>query len=112
MAQINVATEFSSVPAGRFISDGPYSGEAFRETLLWPALKDGKRATIVMDGSEGYGSSFLEEAFGGLIRLGYISKDELHERLTVVSDDASLALEIWEYIDAAVPQTEAKSPSA
>lgn len=57
-----------------------------------------------MDGAEGFGSSFLEEAFGGLVRLRYFTKDDLHERLTIMSRDEALVEEIWEYIDGAQPE--------
>lgn len=106
MVEINISKDFSNVPAGRFFADGPYSGEAFRERHLKPALETGEPATINMDDAEGFGSSFLEEAFGGLIRYGYISKEDLHERLTIVSEDASLAIEVWDYIDAAEPHAD------
>jgi len=48
----------------------------------------------------GYGSSFLEEAFGGLVRKnGFIASD-LHKRLDVRSaNDRSLVTEVWSYID-------------
>lgn len=98
-AVIDVAKDFSDVPAGRFNSDGPFSGEAFREKHLRPALEKGGTVTIDLDGSEGYGSSFLEEAFGGLVRKGYFTKEELHSRLKPLSDDASLVGEVWRYID-------------
>ena len=100
--KIHTARDFSPEPAGRFISDGRYSGEAFREKHLRPALETGNVVQVLMDGGEGYGSSFLEEAFGGLVRNGFFTKEELHERLEVESNDASLVIEAWEYIDLAV----------
>ncbi len=82
MVMINIAKQFSSTPGGRFYTDGPYSGQKFRDEVLVPALKTGDRVEVVLDGVRGYGSSFLEEAFGGLIRLGQ-DKVELAKRLSI-----------------------------
>lgn len=98
---IDIAVDFSPVPAGRYIADGPCSGEAFREKTLKPALDEGGKVIIEMDGGEGYGSSFLEEAFGGLVRLGYFNKEYLSEALEIHSDDDSLIAEVWDYIERA-----------
>ncbi|WP_254603875.1 STAS-like domain-containing protein [Achromobacter dolens] len=97
---IRVAIDFSPVPAGRYVSDGPFSGERFRDELLWPALRTGGRVTVDLDGAEGYGSSFLEEAFGGLVRLHKISASQLHQSLVLKSEeDNTLPIEIWGYVD-------------
>ena len=96
---INVARDFGTEPAGRFPTDGEYCGEAFREKLLWPALSRYERVVVEMDGTEGYGSSFLEEAFGGLVRIHGCTPSDLRTRLSLVShEDESLLGEIWEYI--------------
>ena len=55
--------------------------------------------TIDLDGTEGYGSSFLEEAFGGLIRDDGFRVASLKERLTFKSDeDPSIPEEIDDYL--------------
>lgn len=97
--RINIASDFSPVPAGRYETDGPHSGELFRERILRSALQKGAKVSVEMDGAEGFGSSFLEEAFGGLVRLGYFTKEELHSRLEILSKDEALVEEIWEYIE-------------
>jgi len=84
--KIDIASEFSVTPAGRFYSDGPDSGERFRDEFLVPALRSSEPLTIRIDGTAGYGSSFLEEAFGGLVRGGF-DKEELVKRLDIVYDD-------------------------
>lgn len=98
---INIGKAFSRYPAGRAAEDGPYSGESFRENFLVPALTTADAVEILLDDTAGYGSSFLEEVFGGLIRVG-ISSGVIKDKLTLVSEDASLVKEIWSYIDDAI----------
>lgn len=97
-AVINIANEFSKFPAGRYLTDGPHSGQAFREKLLVPNLKDENHVTVELDGVIGYGSSFLEEAFGGLIREGFTIK-QLQTKLEISSKKKSLVTEVWNYIN-------------
>ncbi|RUO18914.1 STAS-like domain-containing protein [Aliidiomarina haloalkalitolerans] len=79
--KINIGAEFSVDPAGRYYSDGDASGEAFREEYLLPALRKlekGEKLTIILDdGIESYGSSFLSEAFGGIVKHGYFDSKTL-----------------------------------
>lgn len=66
-------------PGPRFKRLGPQSGEEFK-LFLHKIITDfygddfskNKNVSIVidLDGTRGYGSSFLEEGFGGLIRMG------------------------------------------
>lgn len=95
---INIERDFSRYPAGRYLTDGPYNGEKFRKEFLVPALSESTEKVIVeLDGARGLGSSFLEEAFGGLVRTGY-SAEEVLKRIDLKSEDASLIEEIKEYI--------------
>lgn len=98
---INVAKDFSRYPTGRFMKNGKTSGEEFREKLLIPSLQSFELVQIELDGTIGYGSSFLEEAFGGLVRKLNLDSNQLKKRLNLVSDDSSLIQEINEYIDEA-----------
>lgn len=94
---INVAKDFSKYPAGRTKTDGPESGERFREEYLIPAIQKGKLTIIELDGTRGYGSSFLEEAFGGLVRGGF-SLIAIERCFEFKSTDKSLIAEINKYI--------------
>lgn len=100
MITVRVASEFSRHPAGRFLGDGPYSGEAFRRKFLEPNLAKDEELVIDLDGARGYGSSFLEEAFGGLVREGF-PKDVLFKRISLKASNLSLKQEILEYIEQA-----------
>lgn len=95
---ISIAKDYSDTPAGRYEADGPFSGERFRDELLAPALRAYSSVTVDLDGALGYGSSFLEEAFGGLVRLGFQAR-ELHARLTVLSSLPVYRSRVWRYID-------------
>jgi hypothetical protein len=97
---IKVARDFSSEPAGRYRSDGPNSGERFRDNYLVTALREEAEKVVVdLNDLEGYGSSFLEESFGGLVRLGYFTKEQLHAKMELRASDQALVLEIWSYVD-------------
>ena len=93
----NIGKAFSRFPAGRYAKDGPASGEEYREKVLLPLLDSGVTIQVELDDALGYGSSFLEEAFGGIVRLGWRSADLL-KRLQIISEDLSLIDEIEGYI--------------
>lgn len=99
---INIATEFSRYPAGRFLTDGPFSGQKFRDEYLIPAienLSEGALIIINLDGTRGYGSSFLEEAFGGLFRkLKTFTLEQFKKTIKLNTSDPSIEEEIFEYI--------------
>ena len=83
---INVAKEFSGTPGGRYSRGGKFSGEDFRRNLLLPrfheCMENGEKLTVVLDGGYGYASSFLEEAFGGLVRE---TKDARTRQIEIIS---------------------------
>lgn len=86
---IDLAKDFSKYPAGRFHDDGTYNGEDFRKKVLAPMLeqltrdKSTEKLIIDIDGVRVFGHSFIEEAFGGLIRLGYYTSHELQNLIEV-----------------------------
>ena len=81
MHKIDVATDFSPTPGGRYHSDGPHNGEDFRENFLIPALGEHGRIEVNLDGARGYPSSFLDEAFAGLVRKKGWSKKQFSEKV-------------------------------
>ena len=99
MRTIKMGRDFSHRPGGRSRDDGPSCAEAFRDDTLRPALEAEDVVVLHLDCAEGYGSSFLREAFGGLVRSGAYSPEQLHRKLRLESRDAVLVREIWSYID-------------
>ena len=86
--EINLVKEFSSKPYGRNRQDVTAeeykdTGEAFRLNMLVPALQDknNDKVRVILTGYNRYARSFLDEAFGGLIRYSGFTYDELCNRL-------------------------------
>lgn len=86
--EINLIKEFSTKPYGRNHQDvtpEEYkdTGEAFRLNILAPALQDknNEKVRVILTGYNRYARSFLDEAFGGLIRASGFTYDELCNRL-------------------------------
>jgi len=81
MAVINIGSDFSRDPAGRGDKNGKDNGKAFRETVLKKAVRnlhEGEKLVVILDDDvDGYGSSFLSEGFGGMVKCGYIKPDKL-----------------------------------
>lgn len=96
--EINIGKEFSRHPAGRFPTDGKYNGETFRKKFLMPHLEKDLPIRIYFDDAIDYGSSFLEEAFGGLIRVEGLTKDFILNHIELVTEDTFLKHEIFENI--------------
>ena len=100
--EIDVGRDFTRFPAGRDLNDGPYCGEVFRDKFLRPWLDKGEPVVVKLDTALSYGSSFLEEAFGGLVRLNY-PKATILKLLTLDTEKPMLKQEIEGYIDSAAP---------
>ncbi len=101
---INIPEEFTRFPGGRYADGKNNSGEELRDRLLWPELQEviakGGKLLIILDGGAGYGSSFLDEAFGGLVRKWHVDLNTLKDKLIFVSEEDPYCIEeIWEYIE-------------
>lgn len=104
--RIKIATDYSTAPGPRRMKEGRYSGEEFRKRLLLPRVKEaaenGSTVEVDLDGTSGYGTSFLEEVFGGLIRNDKFDLATLHRVLQLTSnEEPSLLEEIAEYMNEA-----------
>jgi hypothetical protein len=93
--------EWSQTPGARYRSDGPHSGEEFREEVLKPAflraLQERVQLTVDLDGGYGYAAGFLEEVFGGLARQ-YDSDTVARTVVVVTKEEPYLEQDIREYI--------------
>jgi len=104
--------DFAEFPGPRYRKLGPCSGEEFRDSVLEPAIREsGVDIQIDLDGAFGYGSSFLEEAFGGLVRLKIINAAQAKELSTHIKsdDDPTLAEEVKSYLTDAIDGLEQKA---
>ena len=100
--ELNISKQFSKYPGPRFRKEGEKSGEEFREEILEKlfdqCLENNKILLINLDGGAGYGTSFLEEAFGGLARK-YKNTDLILEKLRFITkEEPYLEDDIIEYI--------------
>ena len=86
---INVASDFSDTPGGRFEHEGPHSAQEFYRQLLLPqytiARREGRRVTVNLDGVAGYAASFLDQSFGQLARE--FGRDEVFNHLTLTGTE-------------------------
>lgn len=98
MKTVSVAKDFTRFPAGRYKENGDTSGQAFRERFLEIPISAGEKVVVDLDGTVGYGSSFLEEAFGGLVRRLRLSDSIIFQRLELRAEDKSLIDEVHTYI--------------
>ncbi|HCZ9539444.1 STAS-like domain-containing protein [Vibrio parahaemolyticus] len=96
--------DFTKFPGARYRNLGPSSGEEYRDDILLPAIHThGSDLVVDLDGVFGYGSSFLEEIFGGCIRKG-VSPDVMNSIVDniISKDDEDLVDEIREYVKDAI----------
>ena len=90
MITLSVVKDFSKAPGFRYESQSPgVSGEKFRADVLKPkyleALESKQTLQVNLDGTNGYLTSFLEEAFGGLKRD--YPKNEILDVIEIISND-------------------------
>jgi STAS-like domain of unknown function (DUF4325) len=100
--RLSINEEFSHTPGPRYRREGPFSAEEFWATLLRSrfetAVAGGAVLLIDMDGVAGYGTSFVEETFGGLARAYGTETVRRHLQVKCEQDDFILE-EVWEYVD-------------
>lgn len=100
--RVNVK-DFSITPGSRYRDEGQkaHSGQEFREVFLEPIFEDkaNNESIIVvnLDGTIGFGTSWLEEVFGGLARK--YGKEIILKRVHFISDEEPYLIDdIKEYI--------------
>lgn len=99
--KIEIVKEFSDTPGGRTVAEGDFSGELFRNKLLEPryreAVKRGEKLEIYFDGAYGYPPSFLDEAFGGLVKC--LRQRGIMENICIISnEDLTIERRIKKYV--------------
>lgn len=98
-----VVRDFSETPGPREKVQGDFSAELFVETVLNPEFErmdndPSLKMEINLDGTLGYGTSFLEEVFGGTARARGV--DFVRNRIEVISEEEPwLKDEIKSYVD-------------
>lgn len=100
MTTFRVADRYTMDPGGRFRTDGDFSGEDFREThvleLVEAAIEDGTTVIFNFDGVTGMPTSFLEEAFGGMVRA---RPDWTEEQVsTALKIEAPASKKLWPFV--------------
>jgi hypothetical protein len=84
-----IAKEFTDTPGPRLIVEGKFSGEMFLKDVLLPkykeAIKSDSNLVIDLDGTFGYPPSFLDEAFGGLIKETQTGTSKIFKNLIIKS---------------------------
>lgn len=106
---ISIARDFSRIPGARTPEEGDFSGYDFRTMILLPSLKEAiekkEKLTIILDGTAGLGTSFLEESFGGLIRVDKLDYQTIVDTIELVSEeDEEYIEEINNYLEDANAQ--------
>lgn len=80
---------FSTSPGPRYCNQGDDSGEAFYHKRLnktfYDAIQADKSLVVDLDGTDGYASSFLDEAFGNLVFD--FGEDKVTTHLKIKSDE-------------------------
>ena len=101
MLDISVIRDFADTPGPRSREEGEHSGDQFLEEILLPKFEEAVRSSqalrVDLDGTEGYATSFLEAAFGGLARK--FGSDRVLKIIQFKSDDEPhLIDEVKKYI--------------
>ena len=106
LKKISIVKDFSKSPYGRYPSDGKWNGQVFRQEILVPALNSYDKVIVDLTGYNRYGRSFIDEAFGGLIREENFTKSDLDKKLEYHHNDLkSFELLITERIEKAANDT-------
>jgi hypothetical protein len=106
-SNIKIVRDFHPKPYGRYPEDGEGCGQFFREKILAPAMRTNDKVFVDLNGYNRYGRSFLDEAFGGLIRESGFTGNEVKTKLTYRHDLVkSIETLIAERIDAAIKDCE------
>jgi hypothetical protein len=101
---LKIAKVFSDIPGARYIKEGSFSGELFRNEILSKEISDAIKNNYILeidlDGTEGYGVAFLEESFGGIIRDNGLKYQSIIEHIELISEEEDYLIEdIFGYLE-------------
>lgn len=81
--------EYSQSPGPRYVEQGDDSGEDFYYSKLnkqfYKTFQDNAILTVNLDGTDGFASSFLDEAFGNLVYD--FGKDNVDQHIEIISEE-------------------------
>ena len=97
---VKIASDYTRTPGGRYIKEGDFSGEDFRKKILKPAflkaVSENVTLIVDLDGGFGYAPSFLEEAFGGLVRE--LADPKILDIIIISNEEPQLVEDVHNYI--------------
>lgn len=89
MITINIKNDFSAYPGLRHCNLSDNSGEHFYHEILNKCFNEAyernDKLTVVLDGTDGYAPSFIDEAFGNLVYD--FSADIVKKYLVIISNE-------------------------
>ncbi len=92
MILVKVLSDFSMSPGPRYCKQGPDSGELFYHKILngkfAEAIEKNQKLVLDLDGTDGYMSSFIDEAIGNLVFD--FGPDIVRQYLDVVSNEETV----------------------
>ena len=90
METLKISTDYSEFPGGRYSEDGLGNATDFREKYLIPMLEKNRPFMIDLNGVVSYPVSFIDEAFGGLVRMKRYTSEQLMKLIKFHSTDENL----------------------
>ena len=92
METLTIATDYSEFPGGRYSEDGEGNATDFRENHLVPLLEKNEPFLVDLNGVVAYPVSFLDEAFGALVRTKRYSAEQLLNQIKFRATDPGLRI--------------------
>lgn len=106
MIYLNLSTDFTTTPGGRYIADGNHSGELFYKSHLLPkyeeALDNNTVLVVNLDGCYGLPNSFIHESFIRFIR-NFKNTDVKNHIKIVCDDEPDVVKQVYKLFGMSVP---------
>lgn len=95
---IYVAEEFSNVLTTVKRSNGEFSAEEFRDSILIPTLQKYEEVILVLTNVKDMSRAFIHEVFSKLHRKGY-TEDDLDTKLQIISPNDKWTTQIYDSLE-------------